>query len=91
MLHSACERKAWNCTEYLVQERTEEIHILKDEYYPIHYAASNDLKFLELLIDAGADTTVRTCTQQMTLLHVGKFVVTLHINLFFPYIKLKKN
>ncbi|XP_066138715.1 ankyrin-3 [Euwallacea fornicatus] len=70
LLHAACERKAWNCTEYLVQERTEEIHILKDEYYPIHYAASNDLKFLELLIDAGADTTVRTCTQQMTLLHV---------------------
>ncbi|XP_050307608.1 ankyrin-3 [Anthonomus grandis grandis] len=70
LLHAACERKAWNCTEYLVQERSEEIHILKDEYYPIHYAASNDLKFLELLIAAGADTTVRTCTQQMSLLHV---------------------
>ncbi|KAL1497139.1 hypothetical protein ABEB36_008145 [Hypothenemus hampei] len=70
LLHSACDRKAWECTVYLVQERSEQIHILKDEYYPIHYAACNDLKFLELLISAGADTKVRTCTQQMTLLHV---------------------
>lgn len=73
LLHAACERGAWKCTEFLVMERSEEIHMLKDEYYPIHYAVWHDNKFLELLIKAGADTTVRTCTQQMTLLHVGKF------------------
>ncbi|XP_050497650.1 ankyrin-2 [Diabrotica virgifera virgifera] len=70
LLHSACERGAWKCTEYLIRERSDEIHLLKDEYYPIHYAVLHDSKFLELLIDHGADTTVRTCTQQMTLLHV---------------------
>lgn len=70
LLHAACERGAWKCTEFLVTERSEEIHILKDEYYPIHYAVLHDNKFLDLLIKAGADTTVRTCTQQMTLLHV---------------------
>ncbi|RZC43318.1 ankyrin-3, partial [Asbolus verrucosus] len=70
LLHAACERGAWRCTQFLVTERTDEIHILKDEYYPIHYAVLHDSKFLELLINAGADTTVRTCTQQMTLLHV---------------------
>lgn len=70
LLHAACERGAWRCTQFLVTERSEEIHILKDEYYPIHYAVLHDSKFLELLINAGADTTVRTCTQQMTLLHV---------------------
>ncbi|XP_022902693.1 ankyrin-3 [Onthophagus taurus] len=70
MLHAACERGAWKCTQFLVMERSEEIHILKEEYYPIHYAVLHDSKFLELLISAGADTTVRTCTQQMTLLHV---------------------
>lgn len=70
LLHAACERGAWKCTQFLVTERSEEIHILKDEYYPIHYAVCNDHKFLELLINAGADTTVRTSTQQMTLLHV---------------------
>jgi hypothetical protein len=68
-LHAACERGAWRCTQFLVTERTDEIHILKDEYYPVHYAVLHDSKFLELLINAGADTTVRTCTQQMTLLH----------------------
>ncbi|KAI4464951.1 ankyrin-3-like protein [Holotrichia oblita] len=72
LLHAACERGAWRCTQFLVTERSEEIHILKDEYYPIHYAVLHDSKFLELLINAGADTTVRTCTQQMTLLHVGE-------------------
>ncbi|EFA04132.1 ankyrin-3 [Tribolium castaneum] len=70
LLHAACERGAWRCTQFLVTERTDEIHILKDEYYPIHYAVLHDSKFLELLISSGADTTVRTCTQQMTLLHV---------------------
>lgn len=70
LLHAACERGAWRCTQYLVTERSDEIHVIKDEYYPIHYAVLHDSKFLELLISAGADTTVRTCTQQMTLLHV---------------------
>lgn len=74
LLHAACERGAWRCTQSLVTERSDEIHILKDEYYPIHYAVLHDSKFLELLINAGADTTVRTCTQQMTLLHVGMFI-----------------
>lgn len=58
--------------------RADEIHVLKDEYYPIHYAVLHDGRFLELLISAGADTTVRTCTQQMTLLHVGKSLVTIN-------------
>nr|XP_023026895.1 transient receptor potential channel pyrexia [Leptinotarsa decemlineata] len=70
LLHSACERGAWKCTEFLIKERSDEIHVIKDEYYPIHYAVLHDNKFLELLIEQGADTTVRTCTQQMTLLHV---------------------
>lgn len=70
LLHAACERGAWKCTEFLIKERSDEIHLLKDEYYPIHYAVLHESKFLELLIDHGADTTVRTCTQQMTLLHV---------------------
>lgn len=30
----------------------------------------HDIKFLELLIQCGAETTVRTSTQQMTALHV---------------------
>lgn len=72
LLHAACERAAWRCTQFIVTERSEEIHVLKDEYYPIHYAVLHDNKFLELLINAGADTTVRTTTQQMTLLHVGE-------------------
>ena len=33
-------------------------------------AALHDIKFLELLIQCGAETTVRTSTQQMTALHV---------------------
>ncbi|XP_076255404.1 uncharacterized protein LOC143193220 isoform X2 [Rhynchophorus ferrugineus] len=72
LLHAACERKAWECTRHLVASRTgnNELNMLKDEYYPIHYAASNELKFLDLLITAGASSTVRTTTQQMTLLHV---------------------
>lgn len=70
LLHASCERGAWKCTEFLIKERSDEIHILRDEYYPIHYTVLHESKFLELLIDHGADTTVRTCTQQMTLLHV---------------------
>ena len=70
LLHIACERGAWNCVKYLVSERSDEINQLHDEYYPIHQAALHDIKFLELLIQCGAETTVRTSTQQMTALHV---------------------
>lgn len=88
LLHAACERGAWRCTQFLVEERSDEIHILKDEYYPIHYAVLHDSKFLELLISAGADTTVKTCTQQMTLLHVGNktvlFSIKIRLYIDFP-------
>lgn len=70
LLHLACERGAWNCVRYLVSERSDEINQCYDEYYPIHQAAIQDLKFLELLIQCGADVQVRTATQQMTVLHV---------------------
>ncbi|KAK3851936.1 hypothetical protein Pcinc_041448 [Petrolisthes cinctipes] len=70
LLHIACERGAWHCVKYLVLERSEEIKQCYDEYYPIHQASLHDLKFAELLIQCGADTTVRTTTQQMTALHV---------------------
>lgn len=71
LLHLACERGAWKCVQHLVLTRSEEINLIKDEYYPIHQAVLHDGRFLELLIQHGASTTVRTCTQQMTLLHVG--------------------
>lgn len=74
LLHLACERGAWNCVQQLVVTRSEEINLIMDEYYPIHHAVLHDGRFLELLIHQGAITTVRTCTQQMTLLHVGEFV-----------------
>lgn len=70
LLHIACERGAWNCVKYLVSERSDEINQCYDEYYPIHHAALHDIKFLELLIQCGADTTVKTSIQQMTALHV---------------------
>lgn len=73
LLHIACERGAWKCVQHLVQTRSDEINLIKDEYYPIHQAVLHDGRFLELLIQHGAITTVRTCTQQMTLLHVGTF------------------
>lgn len=69
-MHIACERGAWNCVKYLVLERSDEINQCYDEYYPIHQAALHDLKFPDLLIQCGAETTVRTYTQQMTVLHV---------------------
>ncbi|MCL4137445.1 UNVERIFIED_CONTAM: hypothetical protein GTU68_038601, partial [Idotea baltica] len=50
--------------------RSEEINICYDEYYPIHQAVLHDQKFVDLLITHGASTDVKTCTQQMTLLHV---------------------
>ena len=49
---------------------SEEINICYDEYYPIHQAVLHDHKFIELLMNHGASTDVKTCTQQMTLLHV---------------------
>ncbi|KAF2358770.1 SOCS box domain [Trinorchestia longiramus] len=70
LLHLACERGAWNCVKHLTAERPEEINQCCDENYPIHQAALHHIKFLELLISMGADTTVRTSTQQMTVLHV---------------------
>ncbi|XP_033149628.1 ankyrin-3 [Drosophila busckii] len=73
LLHLACERGAWNCVQQLVVTRSEEINLIMDEYYPIHHAVLHDGRFLELLIHHGAITTVRTCTQQMTLLHVVIF------------------
>lgn len=50
LLHIACERGAWNCVKYLVAERSEEINQCYDEYYPIHQAALQPVKFLEILI-----------------------------------------
>ena len=73
LLHIACERAAWNCVKYLVSERSDEINQCYDEYYPIHHAALHDIKFLELLIQCGAETTVRTSTQLMTALHVVRY------------------
>jgi len=70
LLHIACDRGAWNCVKYLVSERSDEINQCYDEYYPIHHAALLDIKFLELLIQCGAETTVKTSTQLMTALHV---------------------
>lgn len=72
LLHLACERGAWKCVQQLVITRSDEINLIKDEYYPIHQAILHDLRFVELLIQHGAETTVRTCTQQMSLLHVGR-------------------
>lgn len=70
LLHLACEKGAWKCVQHLVTTRSDEINLLKDEFYPIHQAVLHDAKFLELLIQHEAITTVRTSTQQMTLLHV---------------------
>ncbi|KAG5677798.1 hypothetical protein PVAND_007527 [Polypedilum vanderplanki] len=70
LLHLACEKGAWRCVQHLVTTRSDEINLLKDEFYPIHYAVLHDSKFLELLIANGAYLNVRTSTQQMTLLHV---------------------
>lgn len=70
LLQIACERGAWNCVRFLVSERSEEINQCYDEYYPIHQAALHNIKFLDLLISCGAETTVRTATQQMTVLHI---------------------
>lgn len=70
LLHIACERGAWSCVKYLVSERSDEINQCYDENFPIHQCTLHDIKFLELLIQCGATTTVRTTTQMMTALHV---------------------
>ena len=70
LLHIACERGAWNCVKYLVSERSDEINQCYDENFPLHQATLHDIKFLELLIQCGAVTTVKTTTQLMTALHV---------------------
>ena len=54
----------------LIQIRSDDINQCYDEFYPIHQAALHDIKFLELLIQCGAETAVKTSTQQMTALHV---------------------
>lgn len=36
LLHLACERGAWKCVEQLVTLRSDEINLMKDEFYPIH-------------------------------------------------------
>ena len=96
LLHIACERAAWNCVKYLVSERSDEINQCYDEYYPIHHAALHDIKFLELLIQCGAETTVRTSTQLMTALHVvrnyplfQKHFLLLNIDIPYYYLVVK--
>lgn len=32
----ACERGAWECVQFLISERADEINQCYDEYYPIH-------------------------------------------------------
>lgn len=70
LLHLACERGAWSCVQHIVTARSDEINMIKDEYYPIHQAVLHDQRFLDLLIQHEASTLVRTSIQQMTLLHV---------------------
>ncbi|RZF47779.1 hypothetical protein LSTR_LSTR006043 [Laodelphax striatellus] len=70
LLHAACERAAFACCKYLVAVRQDEVNRCYDEYYPIHQAALKHIKFLELLIEHGAETKVSTATQQMTVLHL---------------------
>lgn len=70
LLHLACELGSWDCLQYLISERANEINQCVDDYYPIHKAALNHVRFLECLIQAGANTLVRTSAQQLSLLHV---------------------
>ena len=55
-----------------VSERSDEINQCYDEYYPIHQSTLHDIKFLELLIQCGADTNVRTSTQETVF---GQYLV----------------
>jgi len=70
LLHVACERGAWQCVQFLIGERGDEINQCYDEYYPIHHAVLHDVKFVERLLAVGAVATSRTATQQMTVLHI---------------------
>jgi hypothetical protein len=36
LLHLACERGAFKCVQHLVTTRSDEINLMKEEYYPIH-------------------------------------------------------
>lgn len=40
LLHLACEKGAWRCVQHLVVTRSDEINLIKDEYYPIHQVKS---------------------------------------------------
>lgn len=64
------ERGAWQCVQFLIGERGDEINQCYDEYYPIHHAVLHDVKFVERLLAAGADATKTTNTQMMTVLHI---------------------
>lgn len=54
----ACERGAWACVQFLINERGDEINQLFDEYFPIHHAVLHDVKFSMSLLAAGALATV---------------------------------
>lgn len=70
LLYTAFERKAWNCVKLLLPSRPDEVNVCFDEYYPIHQAVLHDVKFVEVLLQCNVDLTVRTATQQLTVLHV---------------------
>ena len=70
LLYTAFERKAWNCVKLLLPSRQEEVNQCFDEYYPIHQAVLHDIKFVEILLQCNVDLSVRTATQQLTVLHV---------------------
>jgi len=70
LLYTAFERKAWNCVKLLLPSRQDEVNQCFDEYYPIHQAILYDIKFVEILLQCNVDLTVRTATQQLSVLHV---------------------
>jgi hypothetical protein len=70
LLYTAFERKAWNCVKLLLPSRQEEVNQCFDEYFPIHQAVLHDVKFVEILLQCNVDLSVRTATQQLTVLHV---------------------
>ena len=71
LLYKAFEKKAWNCVKLLIASRQEEINKpYDDEYYPIHQAVLHATKFVDILLQCNADVTVRTATQQLTIIHV---------------------
>lgn len=51
LLHLACEKGAWRCVQHLVVTRSDEINLIKDEYYPIHqvrHAISKGSSFFQI-------------------------------------------